>query len=73
MGGGARPFGGRGSALFDAWFAGLTDSGTKNGCLTPIAPSRLHATHLRTHLIDRLRATVGRCDGRVSRFRVETV
>ncbi|GGF73827.1 hypothetical protein GCM10011402_28050 [Paracoccus acridae] len=57
--------------LFDAWFAGLSDGGTQNGCLTLIAPSRFHATYLRTHLIDRLRIAVGRCDGRVREVRIE--
>lgn len=58
-------------ALFDAWFASLADGGIDNGCLTLIAPSRFHATYIRTHLLERLRITVGRCDGRVRGVRIE--
>ena len=57
--------------LFDAWFAGLADGGLEDGCLTLIAPSRFHATYLRTHLMDRLRIAVRRADGRIAQLRIE--
>lgn len=48
--------------LFAAWFAGLADGGVRDGSLTLIAPTRFHATYVRTHLIDRLRVAVLRTD-----------
>ena len=41
-------------ALFDAWFAPLTDAGQEQGILHLAAPSRFHATYVRTHLMGRL-------------------
>ncbi|MTE01501.1 hypothetical protein GIY56_14525 [Paracoccus sp. YIM 132242] len=58
-------------ALFDAWFAGLADGGTENGCLVLIAPSRFHAAYLRTHLLERLRTAVRRADGGIAQVRIE--
>lgn len=59
-------------ALFDAWFAGLTDGGSDGGCLTLIAPSRFHATYLRTHLMGRLQTALRRSGGS-DRLRIEAV
>lgn len=41
-------------ALFDAWLAPLTDAGEEQGILHLAAPSRFHATYVRTHLLGRL-------------------
>ncbi|WP_378948539.1 DnaA N-terminal domain-containing protein [Paracoccus sp. R86501] len=41
-------------ALFDAWLAPLTDAGHEQGILHLAAPSRFHATYVRTHLLGRL-------------------
>ncbi|WP_199260931.1 DnaA N-terminal domain-containing protein [Paracoccus binzhouensis] len=57
-------------ALFDAWFAGLAEAGVADGCLTLFAPTRFHATYVQTHLLDRLRIAVQRCDGRIAKVRV---
>lgn len=57
-------------ALFDAWFAGLAEAGAADGCLTLFAPTRFHATYVQTHLLDRLRVAVQRCDGRIAKVRV---
>jgi hypothetical protein len=58
-------------ALFDAWFAGLHDGGVEGDCLTLIAPSRFHATYLRTHFMARLTIAVQRADGRIARVRIQ--
>lgn len=60
-------------ALFQAWFAPLTDMGVEAGCLTVLAPSRFHATYLRTHLIARLRVAVGRADATVTNVRIDSI
>lgn len=57
-------------ALFDAWFAPLADGGTAAGCLTLCAPTRFHATYVQTHLLERLRMAVLRCDGQIVRVQV---
>ncbi|MDQ7777394.1 MAG: hypothetical protein Q4615_16810 [Paracoccus aminovorans] len=57
-------------ALFDAWFAGLAEAGVAGDCLTLFAPSRFHASYVETHLIERLRIAVRRCDGRIAKVRV---
>lgn len=49
-------------ALFEAWFAGLADAGVENGRLRLIAPTRFHATYIRTHLLGRLQTAVSRAD-----------
>lgn len=58
--------------LFDAWFAGLHDGGVHGDCLTLIAPSKFHATYLRTHFMARLRIAVQRADGRIGQLRIES-
>jgi hypothetical protein len=58
-------------ALFDAWFAALADGGVDGGRLNLIAPSRFHATYVRTHLMSRLRSAVTRCDASVGLIRIE--
>lgn len=59
-------------ALFEAWFAGLADQGCDGGCLRLLAPTRFHATYIRTHLMSRLTIAVRRCDPAVSRIAVES-
>lgn len=58
-------------ALFQAWIAPLTDLGVEGGCLTLLAPSRFHATYLRTHLMGRLRVAVARADASVTAVRID--
>lgn len=60
-------------ALFDAWFAGLADGGREGDCLTLIAPTRFHATYVRTNLLARLTIAVSRSDAGISRVRVEAL
>ncbi|MBK4217475.1 hypothetical protein JJJ17_16215 [Paracoccus caeni] len=62
---------GEDGALYDAWFSGLVDGGVEAGCLTLLAPSRFHATYIRTHLMARLQVAVRRCDPVVSAVRIE--
>lgn len=56
--------------LFDSWFASMSEAGREEGCLTLLAPSRFHATYVQTHLSERLRVAVRRCDGTILRIRV---
>lgn len=58
-------------ALFQAWIAPLADIGAEGGCLTLLAPSRFHATYLRTHLMGRLRMAVSRADASVTSVRID--
>jgi len=57
-------------ALFDAWFAGLIEAEQGETCLTLFAPTRFHANYVQTHLIERLRIAVQRCDGRIAQLRI---
>ena len=57
-------------ALFQAWLAGLADGGVEAGCLILTAPSRFHATYVRTHLLGRLQMAVRRADASVAQVRV---
>lgn len=54
-------------ALFDAWFSGLADAGVMGDCLTLVAPTRFHANYVQTHLIERLRVALRRCDAGIDR------
>lgn len=58
-------------ALFDAWIAGLADGGLEDGCQTLLAPSKFHATYVRTHLLKRLQMALRRLDGSVSAVRIQ--
>lgn len=58
--------------LYDAWIACLADGGVDEGCQILIAPSRFHATYLRTHILARLRTAVSRADPTVTTVRIET-
>ncbi len=58
-------------ALFDAWIAGLADGGIADGVLTLIAPTRFHATYLRTHLAQRLDMAVRRADPTIRQVRLD--
>ncbi|MBC9248489.1 hypothetical protein H4P12_17650 [Paracoccus sp. 11-3] len=59
--------------LYDAWIACLTDGGVHEGCQILIAPSRFHATYLRTHILARLRTAVLRTDPTVTAVRIDTI
>lgn len=56
--------------LFDSWFASMSEAGLEEGCLTLLAPTRFHATYVQTHLSERLRVAVRRCDGTILRIRI---
>lgn len=58
--------------LYDAWIACLADGGLHEGCQILIAPSRFHATYLRTHILPRLRTALLRADPTVTALRIET-
>lgn len=56
--------------LFDSWFASMSEAGIEDGCLTLLAPTRFHATYVQTHLSERMRVAVRRCDGTIQRIRI---
>lgn len=56
-------------ALFDAWFAPLVAEEGEGG-LSLRAPSRFHATYLRTHLMGRLSMAARRCDPGAGQVRI---
>lgn len=59
------------AATFDAWFRPLVESGASEGVLSLTAPSRFHATYLRTHLAGRLQAAVRRADPSLASVRID--
>ena len=59
-------------AGYGAWFAPLIQTDLANGRLVLMAPSRFHATYVRTHLFDRLRMAVRRVDPTVAEVEVTT-
>lgn len=56
---------------FDAWFRPLVMAGQADGVLHLAAPSRFHATYLRTHLIGRLQVAMRREDPSMQGVRIE--
>lgn len=58
-------------ALFEAWFAGLVETGQGEGILHLAAPSRFHATYVRTHLLGRLQMAARRADASLQTVRVD--
>ena len=57
-------------ALFDAWFAALSSAEGQGGVLHLVAPSRFHATYVRTHLLARLQMAARRSDPTLGEVRV---
>lgn len=57
-------------ALFDAWFAPLSAGEGQGGVLHLVAPSRFHATYVRTHLLARLQMAARRSDPTLGEVRV---
>ncbi|WP_405404720.1 DnaA N-terminal domain-containing protein [Paracoccus sp. Ld10] len=60
-------------ALFDAWFAPLSPEEGQGGVLHLVAPSRFHATYVRTHLLGRLQMAARRSDPTLGEVRVTSV
>jgi hypothetical protein len=60
-------------ALCDAWFRALREAGIAEGRLTLIAPSRFHATYVRTHLLGRLKIAARRHDGSIADVVIDTL
>lgn len=62
--------------MFDAWFAPLVETADEAGqgaaVLHLSAPSRFHATYVRTHLLARLEMAARRCDPSVHSVRIDT-
>ncbi|TGN50832.1 hypothetical protein E4L95_17200 [Paracoccus liaowanqingii] len=58
-------------ALFDAWFACLVETGQGEGILHLAAPTRFHATYVRTHLLGRLQMAARRADASLHSVRVD--
>nr|WP_111298265.1 hypothetical protein [Paracoccus saliphilus] len=63
------------AVMFDAWLAPLTEIAEEAGqgatVLHLAAPSRFHATYVRTHLLARLQIAARRCDPSVQTVRIE--
>lgn len=59
------------AASFDAWFRPLVEAGQGEGLLHLTAPSRFHATYLRTHLMERLRMATIRTDPSLHNVRID--
>lgn len=61
--------------MFDAWFAPLVElaeeAGQGTATLNLAAPSRFHATYVRTHLLARLQMAARRCDPSVQSVRID--
>lgn len=57
--------------IFDAWFRPLIAAGQGDGVLHLTAPSRFHATYLRTHLLERLRTAALRSDPGLHDVRID--
>ncbi|MDV4146488.1 MULTISPECIES: DnaA N-terminal domain-containing protein [Shimia] len=49
-------------AVYGAWFHGLSEAGVGAGRLHLMAPSRFHASYVKTHLMSRVLAVVRRID-----------
>ncbi|MBW7057231.1 hypothetical protein KY389_11090 [Paracoccus bogoriensis] len=57
--------------IYGAWFAPLIEIEQAEGILTLAAPSRFHATYLRTHLLTRLETAGRRLDPSLRGLRIE--
>lgn len=57
--------------IYGAWFAPLIEIEQAEGILTLAAPSRFHATYLRTHLLARLEMAGRRLDPSLRGLRIE--
>lgn len=55
---------------YATWFAGLTEAGIEEGCLTLRAPTRFHAAYVTGHLLERLRIAARRADPTIAAVRV---
>lgn len=60
------------AAIFDAWFRPMIETGQGDGVLSLTAPSRFHATYLRTHLLSRLQSAVRRAEPGMVAVRIES-
>ncbi len=59
------------AVIYGAWFAPLIEIDLAEGVLTLAAPSRFHATYLRTHLMGRLEMAGRRLDPGLLGLRIE--
>lgn len=59
-------------AIFQTWFAPLTEEGIEGGVLSLIAPSRFHVSYVKTHLWARLWQAVRRADPSIARIEIGT-
>lgn len=59
------------AASYDAWFRPLVETGCDAGILHLTAPSRFHATYLRTHLLGRLHAAARLVDPAIRDIRID--
>lgn len=60
------------AAIFDAWFRPMIETGQAEGVLSLTAPSRFHATYLRTHLLSRLQSALRRAEPGMVAVRIES-
>ncbi|SMO43681.1 DnaA N-terminal domain-containing protein [Paracoccus laeviglucosivorans] len=57
-------------ALYDGWFAAMTEAGIDEGCMTLLAPTRFHASYVQTHLAERVATAVRRINGSILRIKI---
>jgi len=56
--------------LYESWFSTMSEAELADGCLTLLAPTRFHANYVQTHLLERIRIAVRRCNASAVRLRV---
>lgn len=57
-------------SIFDAWLAPLTEAGQENDILHLTAPTRFHATYVRSHFMARLTVAANRSEPRLRGVRL---
>lgn len=57
-------------AIYGAWFHSLTELAVTDGQLHLVAPSKFHATYIRTHLVPRVLSVARRMDPSISAVQI---
>ncbi|WP_299842632.1 DnaA N-terminal domain-containing protein [uncultured Paracoccus sp.] len=67
-----RQLAGEDPALYEAWFAALSEAGCEGGVLVLIAPTRFHASYVAGHFIGRLLSAASRADPAIRAVRIRS-
>ena len=59
------------AVTYGAWFQALSECGREDGQIVLTAPTRFHATYIKTHLAPQLDAALRQADPTISGFRIE--